>query len=61
MTQGNLTNSVQNKFLTYNNKKKMSSAFKRVEGKFPVKGSYEDSGIATGLITGELKQYFICF
>lgn len=39
----------------------MSSAFKRVEGKFPVKGSYEDSGIATGLITGELKQYFICF
>lgn len=35
-TQGNLTNSFQNKFLAYNNKKKMVSSIQRMEGKFPV-------------------------
>lgn len=45
----------------WHNKKKIVFSIQTAEENFPVKGSYEDSGIATGLINGGLKQYFSCF
>lgn len=61
MTRGSPTNSFQNRFLTCNNEKNIVFSIQTAEGKFPVKGSYEDSGIATGLINGDLNPHFSCF